>query len=127
MWPIRSLLDAGATLALGSDNPVWRIDPMEELYAAVARKRPWDHEPAEGFVPEQAITLAEALRAYTYGSACAASFEDKVGTLEPGKLANPVVFDRNLFDIPAEEIPEAKVAYTIVGGDVAYRGVGAQS
>ncbi len=120
MWPTRSLIESGAIVAFGTDAPVWNLNPMEGIYAAVTRRQPWDGLPEDGFVPEQCITLAQAIQAYTYGSACAEGFEDRIGTLETGKLADIVVMDRNLFAIPVEDLREARPLYTIVDGTVVY-------
>ena len=120
MWPTKSLMEAGAIVAFGTDAPVWNLNPMEGIYAAVTRRQPWDGLPEGGFVPEQRITLAQALQAYTYGSARAEGFEGRIGTLETGKLADIVVMDRNLFAIPAEDMREARPLYTIVDGTVVY-------
>ena len=120
MWPQKSLLDANTILAFGTDAPVWNFNPMEGIYAAITRQQPWDGQPEGGFVPAQKITLAQALQAYTYGAAYAESYEHEIGTLEAGKLADVVVMDRNLFEITPEEILRAKVAFTIVNGEIVY-------
>lgn len=67
MWPFRTLLDSGATLAFGTDSPVTDIDPIDAVYTAVTRRDADTHEPLGGWLPEERITLAEALRAYTAG------------------------------------------------------------
>jgi hypothetical protein len=125
MWPTKSLMEAGAIVAFGTDAPVWSLNPMEGLFAAIMRQQPWDSYPEGGFVPEQRITLGQALQAYTYGSARAENFEERLGTLAPGKLADLVVMDRNLFDATPAEILEAKPLYTFVDGKVAYQAEGA--
>lgn len=121
MWPVRSLIESGAVLAMSTDAPVWSFNPMENIYAAITRKQPWDGMPEGGFVPEQAITVAQALQAYTYGSAVAESFQDRIGTLHAGKLADVVVMDCNLLEATPEEILQAKPLFTIVDGQVAYQ------
>lgn len=126
MWPVKSLMNEGAIMAFGTDAPVWKLKVVDGLYAAVTRARPWDKEPAGGFVPEQKVSLAEAIQAYTFGSAYAETFEHKIGTLAPGMLADLVVFDRNLFDIPVDEIPEANVDFTVVDGRIVYHAADAQ-
>jgi predicted amidohydrolase YtcJ len=119
-WPNKTLLDNRAVLALGSDYPVVELNPMIELYRAVTRVHN-DGQPEGGWNPEQKLTLSEALRAYTFGSAYAAHRENEIGTLEAGKLADIVVLDRNLFEIPAEDILKAKVLLTVMDGKVVYQ------
>lgn len=118
-YAFRSFLDAGVTLAFGSDWFVAPPTPLDGLYAAVTRKTLDDANP-DGWVPEQRISLDEALRAYTLGSAFAGFAEARLGTLEPGKLADLTVIDRDLFEIPPEEIREAAVRMTVVGGRVVF-------
>lgn len=113
-YAFRSLLDAGAELAFGSDWPVAPLRPAEGLYAAVTRRTLDDRYP-EGWVPEQRITLEEALRAYTAANA-RATFREDVGVLRTGALADLVLFDRDLFQIPPDQVREAVVQGTIVGG-----------
>lgn len=120
MWPFRSLLDAGATLAFGTDSPVTDIDPVDAVYTAVTRRDADTHEPHEGWLPEERITLAEALRAYTAGSAVAAQRADDLGTLEPGKLADIVVLEPNPFTLAPEDLQQARVQATYVGGEKVY-------
>ncbi len=124
MWPVRSLLDSKAVVAFGTDAPVWNLNPMEGVYAAMTRKQPWDGAPEDGFVPSQRISLAQALQAYTYGSAFVENFEHRIGALAEGKLADIVVMDRNLFAATPEEILEAKPAYTFIDGDVVFEAPG---
>lgn len=118
-YAFRALLDAGAVLAFGSDWFVAPPTPLEGLYAAVTRRTLDDAHPG-GWVPEQRITLDEALRAYTFGGAYASFFEDRAGTLESGKLADLVVLDRNLFELAPQHLCEARIMTTIVGGAVVY-------
>lgn len=124
MWPVRSLIDAGAMMAMGTDAPVWNLNPMEGIYAAITRQQPWDGAPEGGFVPSQRISLAQALQAYTYGSALVENFEDRVGTLAAGKLADVVVMDRDLFKADPEGILEAKPVYTFIDGEVVFEAPG---
>lgn len=125
MWPIRSLVEAGAVVALGTDAPVWNLNPMEGIYAAITRQQPWDGYPEGGFVPEQRISLGQALQGYTYGAAYVENFEDRIGTLQAGKLADIVIMDRNLFEVEPEEVLKAKPLYTFVDGEIAYQAEGA--
>ena len=122
-YAFRSLLDARATLAFGSDWPVAPAVPLAGFYAALTRRTLDDRHP-EGWVPSQKITLEEALVAYTRDAAYAAFSEGDVGTLEPGKLADLVLFDRDLSRIPPHEIRDAKVLLTAVGGKVVFEAPG---
>src|SRR5437899_10996162 len=118
-YAFRTLLDTGAKLAFGSDWTVAPLDPLAGVYAAVTR-RTLDGKNPNGWVPEQKITVGEALRAYTAGNAFAPFDEQKRGALAPGYYADVVVVDRNLFATPAESLAAARVRVTIVGGKVVY-------
>src|SRR6059058_1412507 len=106
-------------LPIWSDWTVAPLDPISGIYAAVTR-RTLDGKNPNGWVPEQRITVGEALRAYTAGNAYATFAEERRGTLAPGYDADVVVIDRNLFTLPPESISTARVAVTIVGGKVVY-------
>jgi predicted amidohydrolase YtcJ len=118
-YAFRSLLDAGATLAFGSDWFVAPMEPMMGIYAAVTR-RTLDGKRPQGWVPEQKITVAEAVRAYTMGSAYASGDEKIKGSIEVGKLADLAVFSADIFRIDPFEIEKAKVVMTIFDGKVIY-------
>jgi len=120
-YAFRSLLDSGARLAFGSDWFVAPPTPIEGIYAAVTR-RTIDGKNPNGWVPQQKIKVEEALRAYTIDAAYAGFSETKLGSLEPGKLADMVVLDRNLFDTPPAELNTVPIRMTIVGGKVMYDG-----
>jgi predicted amidohydrolase YtcJ len=116
-YAFRSLLDAGAVLAFGSDWTVAPLNPMEGLKAAVTRQT-LDGKHPDGWVPEQKISLEEAIRAFTMGSAYA-EFQDQVkGSLTPGKLADLVLLDCDIFKIDPATIDKVKVAMTVVDGKV---------
>jgi len=118
-YAFKSVLESGARLAFGSDWSVAPPTPIEGIYGAVTRET-LDGKHPGGWIPEQKITVEDALRAYTSGSAYA-SFEEKIkGTLERGKLADFVLIDRDLTRIPAQEIRDAHVMMTVVGGKVVY-------
>jgi hypothetical protein len=118
-YAFRSLLDAGATLAFGSDWFVAPPTPLEGIYAAATR-RTLDGKHPDGWVPEQKITVEEALRAYTAGSAYAGFDEQERGMLDRGRLADFVLIDRDLTRVPPETIRDAHVVMTVVGGRVVY-------
>ena len=119
-YPFRTLLDSDAPLAFGSDWSVAPLNPLLGIYAAVTR-RTLDGRNPGGWVPEQKISVGEALRAYTYGNAWATFNEQKWGTLAPGRYADVVVLDRDPFAVPAESLGAVKPRFTIVGGRVVYR------
>jgi predicted amidohydrolase YtcJ len=118
-YAFRSLLDARAPLAFGSDWFVAPPTPLEGIYAAVTRRTLDDARP-NGWVPEQRITVEEALRAYTTGAAYAEFMEQEKGTLARGMLADMVLIDRDLTRIAPETIRDARVMMTVVGGRVVY-------
>lgn len=120
-YPFRSLRDTGAQLAFGSDWFVAPPTPLEGIYAAVTR-RTLDGAHPGGWIPEQTIGVEDALRAYTMGAARAGFDETRTGSLQRGKLADFVLLDRDLTRIPPEEIRDARVAMTVVGGEVKYQG-----
>ena len=115
----RRLLDAGARLALGSDFPVERVDPLLGFYAAVTRQGA-DGTPAGGWYGNQTLTRAEALRGFTLDAAYAGFMEDEVGSIAPGKRADWVVFSRDLMAVPPEEILETRVVATYIDGQAVY-------
>ncbi|MBK8250513.1 MAG: amidohydrolase [Gemmatimonadetes bacterium] len=119
-YAFRSLLDLNATMAFGSDWFVAPATPLEGIYAAVTR-RTLDGRNPDGWVPDQKITVEEALRAYTTGSAYASFEEAEKGTLEVGKLADLVLIDQDLTRLTPAELKDAKVMMTVVGGKVVYR------
>lgn len=131
-YPFRSLLRHGATLAFGSDWPVSSPDPLAGMHTAVNRTPApreagagddgrWSPEP---FLPEERLDLPAALFGYTMGAAFVNHLERETGSIEVGKLADLVVLDRNLFELPPEEIATATVQATFVDGRKVYeRGV----
>lgn len=118
-YAFRSLLDSGATLAFGSDWTVAPLAPMTGVYAAVTR-RTLDGKHPNGWIPEQKITVEETIRAYTVGSAYAEFAEQVKGTLTPGKLADIVILDEDIFKINPVEIQNTHAVLTMVDGRVVF-------
>jgi hypothetical protein len=113
------MLHAGAPLAFGSDWPVAPLDPLLGIYAAVTRAT-LDAKHPDGWFPEEELTVEEALRAYTAGSAFAGFEEKEKGTISPGKLADLVVLSDDLFSISPGRIKDARVVMAVVGGKVVF-------
>lgn len=113
----RDMASLGVPLAFGTDCPVEHLNPMEGIYCAVTRR---DFQGSGPFLPQQALTPWQALYAYTAGSAYASGEEHIKGSIRPGFLADFVVIDRNLLRCPPEELLDAQVLYTYVGGEQVY-------
>jgi predicted amidohydrolase YtcJ len=118
-FAFRTLLNEGIICAGGSDAPIEPVNPLLGIYAAAARRKPGESH--EGYVPEQKISRYEAVGLYTFGSAAAIGQEDVRGYIKEGYLADFTVFDRDIFQVPIDEILEAKVLYTIVDGEIAFQ------
>ena len=116
----RSLLQAGTTLAFGSDCPVERADPILGIHAAVTRRRMDGTPGPEGWRPEQRLSVEQAVRAFTLGAAEAAGQEATRGSIRAGKLADLTVLQADVFSIDLHEIRNAGIAATIAGGRVVY-------
>jgi predicted amidohydrolase YtcJ len=116
----RDLIASGAVVTNGTDVPVEDADPIASFYASVTRIM----DDGTAFFPEQVMTREEALKSYTIQNAYAAFEEDVKGSLSPGKYGDIVVLTKDILTVPAEEIPQAKVLYTIVGGKILYRAEG---
>ncbi|OLD66639.1 MAG: hypothetical protein AUI52_03240 [Acidobacteria bacterium 13_1_40CM_2_68_10] len=119
LYAWRWVLDSGVIIAAGSDFPVDPEKPLIGLHSAVTRQdlKNW---PAGGWHPDQKMSFEEALRAYTRGAAYAAYEEDHKGRIAPGYWADLTVIGKDLREIPPEEIPNAGIDFTIVGGSVVY-------
>jgi len=115
-YPFRSLLDAGATLVMGSDWGVSTADPLAEMEVAVNRVADYHRGERPPFYPDERLDLMDALAAFTSGTAWVNHLEDEVGSLEVGKAADIVVLDRDLFDRGEGEIGEARVVATFIDG-----------
>jgi predicted amidohydrolase YtcJ len=119
-WAFRSLQEAGATLAFSSDWNVAEMDPLVGIYTALTRKG-LDGLPPNGWIPEQTIDLASAVRAYTIQGAYANFAEGNRGSIAAGKYADVIVLSDNLFDLPPDKVKDARVLLTLVGGQEVYR------
>jgi predicted amidohydrolase YtcJ len=113
----QKLMKTGAVVANGTDAPVEDVDPIASYYATVSRKL----KDGRVFYPEQRMSRMEALKSYTINGAYAAFEEDNRGSLKPGKFADITVLSKDILKVPEDEIPTAKVTYTIVGGKVLYK------
>jgi predicted amidohydrolase YtcJ len=118
-YPFRSLIDSGARLVFGSDWTVAPLDPIDGIHAAVTR-RTLDGKNPGGWVPEEKISLEDAVRGYTINAAFAEFSETVKGSITPGKLADLVLLDRNLFEIPSDEINKTRVEKTVLDGEVVF-------
>jgi predicted amidohydrolase YtcJ len=118
-YAFRTFLDHGVRLAFGTDWTVAPINPMLGLYAAVTRETTDGKNPG-GWFPEQKLTLDEAIEAYTMGSAYAEFRENELGSLTPGKFADVVVLDSDLFSISSEKLKDVAVTHTILGGKLVF-------
>jgi len=119
-YAFRSFLDSGAVLACGSDWTVAPINPLTGIHAAVTRQTLDGNNP-DGWIPEQKISLEEAIRGYTLNAAFTEFAEHLKGSLEEGKLADVVILDQNLFAIPPEKILNTQVVMTVLDGKIIYR------
>lgn len=119
----RSVLDTGVVIAGGSDFPVESPNPMLGIAAGVTRSQPG--VPLRPWHPEQCMTRAEAVLSFTRWAAHAGFDEDVAGSIEPGKYADFVVLDRDIYTCPPEQIAEARVLLTVLGGEIAWQAPGA--
>jgi hypothetical protein len=118
-WNWKSIHDAGGRLAFGTDWPVVGIDPRPGMHTALTRQTKAGL-PADGFVPSQRLPLATVVQSYTSASAYAEFQEQVKGTLEPGMLADLVVWDHDILRLPVEQVKDASVMVTVFDGKVVY-------
>jgi predicted amidohydrolase YtcJ len=119
-WAWKSIANSGGHLAFGSDWPVVTLNPWEGVQTAVTRQTA-EGKPEAGFLPEQRLSVADTVYAYTLGAAFAGRREKTEGSIEPVKLADMIVLSQNIFDIDPHRINETKILTTIVGGRVVYQ------
>jgi len=120
MWPCKSLINENAVVAFGSDYPVVEINPLNGVYRAVTRLHD-DNKPEGGLIPQQRVTVGEALSAYTKGSAYMVNRENEIGTLEVGKYADIVILNKDIFKIDSGQIKDTEVIMTIFDGKIVYQ------
>lgn len=118
-YAFKTMLSLGIPLSFGSDCPVEFFDPIMGLYHAVTRKDKKGY-PEGGWFPEERLSVEEAVAAFTSGPAYAAAEENERGTITPGKLADFTILDRDIFALPPDEIKNARVSMTVVGGKTVY-------
>ena len=117
-YSYKTLLSTGTHLIFGSDAPIESLDPLKGIYAAVLRKKVGEKE---SWNPVEKVSVEEAVFAYTQ-AACYASYEEDLkGSIQVGKLGDVVVLSQNIFDIDPEMIPDTKVEYTILGGEIVFQ------
>jgi len=119
-WAWNSIAKAGGHLAFGSDWNVVTLNPWEGLQMSVTRQTR-EGKPEGGWLPQQCVTLAQAVESYTLGAAYAGRREKTEGSIEPGKLADMIIVSQNIFEIDPHEIAKTKVVKTIVGGRVVFQ------
>jgi predicted amidohydrolase YtcJ len=119
-WPWQSIEKGGGILAFGSDWPVVTLNPWPGVQNAVTRQTT-DGKPPGGWIPEQRISLADSIKAYTLNAAFAGHREKTEGSLEPGKLADLIVLGQDLFKIPASDLSKTEVMLTMVDGKIVYQ------
>ena len=112
----KTLIESGIPLPLGSDFPVELANPFYGLHAAVTRQDR-NNQPVAGWYPEQALTIEQAFKGFTLDAAYAAHMEDALGTLTPGKWADFILVDQDIFEVPAQDIWKTKVIQTWVAGE----------
>ena len=118
-YPLKSIINTGIPVMLGSDAPVADKNPMAGIYSAVARRR-MDFTPEQGWHMEQALSVDEAVKGYTWFPAVGSGTSEKLGSVTPGKLADMVVLEKDIFSIDVSQIPAVKVDLTMFNGKVVY-------
>jgi predicted amidohydrolase YtcJ len=118
-YAFRSLLTQGTRLAFGSDAPVAPLNPLLGVYAALTRQDEGG-QPEAGWYPQERLTLPEVIQAYTLGPAELAGKSKWQGSLAPGKWADLILLNRNLFEITLAEIPEVKIDLTLFAGEIVF-------
>jgi predicted amidohydrolase YtcJ len=116
----KTLLDKGARIAFGSDFPVELANPFHGLHAAITRQS-GSNQPEDGWIPEEKVTRVQALKGFTLDAAYSAFQDDSLGTLIPGKKADFILIDRDIFEVPASQIRDTQVLETWVNGEMKFK------
>ncbi len=119
-WPWQDILAGGAVLCFGSDWPVVTLSPWPAVQVLLTRQTP-EGTPAGGWIPDQRLSLEQAIQGYTMGGAIAAGREKTEGSIEAGKLADLIILSQDLFKVDPNQIGETKVLMTMAGGEVMYQ------
>jgi predicted amidohydrolase YtcJ len=120
LYPIASVMNSGAVVAGGSDWTVSSLNPLDAIQVALTRRDP-DLPPGPAWIPEERVDLPRMIAAYTINAAFATRSERETGSLEPGKAADLIVLDRNLFEVPVTAIHKVKVVLTLLEGHEVWR------
>ncbi|MCP4455677.1 MAG: amidohydrolase family protein, partial [Planctomycetes bacterium] len=118
-YALKSIADTGLPLMLSSDAPVADPNPFAGIYSAVTRKR-MNRTPDDGWYPEHRLSVEDAVKAYTLTPAQVSGCGDILGSLTPGKLADLVVVDRDIFNIDPDTLADTRVNYTLFNGEIVY-------
>jgi len=118
-YAVKSMMDQGVVVAIATDYPVSELNPFVHIESSVTRMDPHglNNDP---LAPEEAITVEQAIQAYTLNPAFILGWEEKIGSIEIGKLADMVIIDRNPLEVPAADISETRVLTTVFGGEVIF-------
>lgn len=119
-WALRRFIDAGVTIATGSDYPIVHYNPMLGVHAAVTRQTNNGY-PEGGWLPEHKLSLAEILKIYTLDTAKSLNADEIIGSLEAGKMADITVMNSNLFKLEPHEILNAKPVFTMCNGNIVFK------
>lgn len=119
-YKIRSLIESDAAVSFGTDWPVAPLNPLFGIYAAVTR-RTSDNKNPNGWIPEEKISVEDAVRCYTINSAYAGFQEKIIGSIEPGKFADLILLNEDIFSIPVESLKDVKVLMTVFNGEIIYK------
>lgn len=117
----RTVLQTGAMVVFGSDAPIESIEPLRGIHAAVTRRRADGTPGAEGWFPQQKLTVAETIHAFTMAAAVTSGQAARLGSITPGKLADLTIFGRDIFSVSADELLDVEIAGTVIGGVFKHR------